>query len=122
MAFAQDVFAAFGLLQAEKLVAYISVYFICTDVEVLNIAVRKDLRHQGLGYSLLSQVLHIAKKWGMLQAILEVRKSNLPALSLYTSLGFQLAGQRKGYYPDTGEDALVYNLDLNLMEISCKNS
>jgi ribosomal-protein-alanine N-acetyltransferase len=45
---------------------------------------------------------------GIEKAILEVRRSNLPAIRLYERLGFEPAGVRKGYYQDTGEDALVY--------------
>jgi ribosomal-protein-alanine N-acetyltransferase len=38
---------------------------------------------------------------------LEVRMSNSGAQSLYQRFGFVPAGVRKGYYPETGEDALV---------------
>ena len=43
---------------------------------------------------------------------LEVRPSNREALPLYESLGFKVVGRRKGYYYDTGEDALVMELKL----------
>ena len=38
---------------------------------------------------------------------LEVRASNRGAQSLYSRFGFAPAGVRKGYYADTGEDAIV---------------
>ena len=38
---------------------------------------------------------------------LEVRVSNVDAISLYQSRGFREVGRRPGYYHDTGEDALV---------------
>ena len=38
---------------------------------------------------------------------LEVRVSNFAAQALYRTHGFRLAGLRRGYYRDTGEDALV---------------
>ena len=38
---------------------------------------------------------------------LEVRKSNAAAIALYSKLGFEIEGVRKGYYEDTGEDALI---------------
>ena len=39
--------------------------------------------------------------------LLEVRPSNTEALALYESFGFRVVGRRRGYYYDTGEDALV---------------
>jgi ribosomal-protein-alanine N-acetyltransferase len=38
---------------------------------------------------------------------LEVRVSNQVAINLYTKIGFENAGIRKGYYSDNGEDAMV---------------
>jgi ribosomal-protein-alanine N-acetyltransferase len=38
---------------------------------------------------------------------LEVRMSNSGAQALYQRFGFVPAGVRKGYYPETREDALV---------------
>jgi ribosomal-protein-alanine N-acetyltransferase len=40
-------------------------------------------------------------------ATLEVKPSNQAALSLYQKFGFTEAGRRRGYYKDTGEDALI---------------
>ena len=39
--------------------------------------------------------------------LLEVRRGNVEAAALYESCGFETIGVRRGYYPDTGEDALV---------------
>ncbi|MFM6357835.1 MAG: ribosomal-protein-alanine N-acetyltransferase RimI, partial [Planktothrix sp.] len=41
------------------------------------------------------------------RATLEVKASNQRAINLYQKFGFKEAGRRKGYYPDTGEDALI---------------
>jgi ribosomal-protein-alanine N-acetyltransferase len=38
---------------------------------------------------------------------LEVRASNEVARNLYRKLGFEDSGLRKGYYSDTGEDAVI---------------
>ena len=42
--------------------------------------------------------------------VLEVRKGNVPAISLYTSLGFQTVGVRKGFYEAPREDALIMKI------------
>jgi ribosomal-protein-alanine N-acetyltransferase len=38
---------------------------------------------------------------------LEVRKSNLGAQAMYEGFGFRPVGVRRGYYVETGEDAIV---------------
>ena len=43
--------------------------------------------------------------------MLDVRTENIAAIRLYEGLGYARAGLRKRYYPDTGEDALIYTLD-----------
>ncbi len=114
-AFGQSIFSAFGIREnsagnAHELVGYIAVYHTAGELEILNIAVRRDRRQRGLGRKLLQAALQAGKKTGILSAVLEVRVSNNPAIRLYESLGFQQAGRRRAYYQDTGEDALVYVL------------
>ena len=48
-----------------------------------------------------------ARQSGVELVFLEVRPTNLEALALYESFGFRVIGRRKGFYFDTGEDALV---------------
>jgi len=45
--------------------------------------------------------------------LLEVRHSNLAAVALYEGFGFETTGVRRGYYSDTGEDALEMRITLN---------
>ena len=84
-------------------------YAICSrygDVwHVMNIAVDPARRRQGIGTTLLEQVIERA---GVDQTYtLEVRPSNPGAISLYERFGFRSAGTRPRYYRDTGEDALI---------------
>ena len=44
---------------------------------------------------------------GLRTLVLEVRVSNFAAQALYRAHGFRLAGLRRGYYRDSGEDALI---------------
>jgi ribosomal-protein-alanine N-acetyltransferase len=41
-----------------------------------------------------------------------VRPGNAPARALYEQFGFTVSGVRRGYYADTGEDALLLSFDL----------
>lgn len=121
-AFQQPSFAAFGLRDGDRLVAYISLYLVaapeaasytpCGELEILNLAVDPQARRRGLGRRLLGLALQAGRKMGMQKAILEVREHNVPALALYRACGFVPAGRRPRYYADTGEDALVLELPL----------
>ncbi len=72
---------------------------------LMNVAVTPEERRQGLATRLIDAAL--ARIPGESPVTLEVRPSNVPAIALYESLGFRARGFRKGYYPDTGEDALI---------------
>ena len=99
----------FGALQGELLAGYIAVAVqpATGEMEVYNIAVNTSFRRCGIGKKLLRLSLEAAIRNRVDQACLEVRISNAPALALYRSMGFLQVGVRKGYYHDTGEDALV---------------
>lgn len=83
-------------------------YLIATDLagegEVLRIATLPDHRKKGIGKKMLS---HFSKPRE--RVFLEVRSRNLPARSLYESLGFSVLGTRKNYYKDPADDAVLYH-------------
>lgn len=101
--------AVFGALKGRNLAGYIAVGIQpgIGEMEVYNIAVAEEFRRSGIGKRLLRLALEAAALNDVTQAILEVRVGNAPARALYRSLGFENVGVRAGYYPDTGEDALV---------------
>ena len=106
-AFAQKSFAAFGLWHDSNLLAYISIYHVCDEFEILNLAVAPQERGNGYGRRILLAVLQIANKMGIKKVALEVRSGNFIARSLYESCGFAQTGCRPHYYPDTKEDAII---------------
>lgn len=73
---------------------------------VLDLVVTPDRRRLGVGGVLLGGLLAASDAAGM-EVVLEVRRGNTEAVALYESRGFTLVGVRRGYYADTGEDALV---------------
>ena len=85
------------------------------ELHVLNITTPPAHRRQGWARLLLNTLAY----WGHLQGAenlwLEVRRSNVGAQALYTAMGFEAVGVRKGYYPDAAgqrEDAIVMRLAL----------
>ncbi|MBD2577620.1 ribosomal protein S18-alanine N-acetyltransferase [Oscillatoria sp. FACHB-1406] len=81
---------------------------ILEEAHITLLAVRPEFQGQGLGQALLLGLLKKAVERKLERATLEVRDSNPRAITLYEKFGFQLAGRRKGYYQDTGEDALIF--------------
>mgnify|MGYP001563309282 FL=1 len=94
------------------LLGYVSFRLIVDEAHILNLAVHKMFRREGIARHLLSHVLKFAKEKGANIFLLEVRNLNIAALKLYKGFGFREAGIRKGYYADTGEDAILMELVL----------
>lgn len=108
----QDAFRAYGLWRANTLLAYISFYRHLDEMEILNFAVLPGERRRGFGDLILRSLLQTARNMGMQKVTLETRESNYPAIRLYEKRGFEISGVRRRYYPDTGENALVYCINL----------
>lgn len=80
-----------------------------SEVHILNICVAAPYRRQGVATMLLEHMADIARHKRADSLLLEVRPSNIAALSLYRRLGFRWVGRRKRYYPAVRgrEDALL---------------
>lgn len=98
----------YGLRTTEAPVAAFCAFWLVADqAHINNLAVRPELRRQGLASQLLEAVIAEAAHLGAAVITLEVRRSNEPALRLYTGAGFREAGVRKNYYTNPVEDALL---------------
>lgn len=96
--------------QDEQITGFISGRRILDEGEILNLAVKPDERSAGVGKALVQAVLERFGRENVLQVFLEVRESNLRAISFYQDLGFRQAGKRPGYYRNPTEAALVLTL------------
>jgi [ribosomal protein S18]-alanine N-acetyltransferase len=104
-----DLFVA----ELRGVVAGYSVFWAVTDQgELGNVAVAEEHRGRGIGRGLVDAVLERAAERGVHEVFLEVRRSNDCAQNLYRTLGFQQVGQRKNYYVEPAEDAIVMRLEL----------
>ena len=72
-----------------------------------NLAVVPGRRRRGVARRLVEDLLDRALETGAATLSLEVRVSNFAAQGLYRAHGFRLAGLRRRYYRDSGEDALI---------------
>ena len=90
-----------------EVIAYLNLQKILEEGDIYKIAVRLDKRRQGIGEQLLEYAIQEAKKEGITQITLEVRKSNTAAISLYQKKGFSQEGIRPDYYEKPKEDAII---------------
>ncbi len=95
-----------------EVIGYLCLWEIGEEVHITNVAVARAWRRQGIARSMLTEILDGARRRGLRMVFLEVRPTNVEALGLYEALGFHVIGRRKGYYYDTGEDALVMEAEL----------
>ena len=94
------------------LVGYLCLWEVGDEIHITNIAVDRAWRRRGIARDLLGEILDNARRRGVRTVFVEVRPTNTGALGLYEALGFHVIGRRKGYYYDTGEDALVMEAEL----------
>ncbi len=99
--------ASAGTEAASQICGYLDAWIVAGEATLNNIAVRKTERRSGIGSALMSDFVDGMKGKGVSEISLEVRKSNDPAINLYKKYGFSVCGERKKYYLDNGEDALI---------------
>ncbi len=85
-------------------------YLICARYDrvwhLMNVAVDDRRLREGIATAMIERLFELADGPGE-QYTLEVRTSNSGAIEMYEGFGFRPAGQRRRYYQDNGEDALI---------------
>lgn len=95
------------LCAAETIIGYAGYWLIADECHISTIATHPDWRRRGLGELLLLNMLFLANEQAAQLVTLEVRQSNVAAQALYHKYQFAIVGERRRYYKDTGEDALI---------------
>jgi ribosomal-protein-alanine N-acetyltransferase len=99
-----------------ELAAYSGSWFIYDEAHVGSIATKAAFRGMRFAEQLISYTALAAVQEGLVYMVLEVREHNASAIRLYQRIGFVQVGRRRGYYSDTGEDALLMtNSDLQVL-------
>jgi ribosomal-protein-alanine N-acetyltransferase len=89
------------------IIAYGGVLLLLEEAHVMTMAVMHENRRKGIATRLLLEMIRNAEVMGARFITLEVRVSNDPAIELYKKFGFQIMGERKHYYMDNLENALI---------------
>lgn len=90
---------AIGIIRYEKL------------GHIVSVAVNESRRRKGVGQRLMEEIIGRLCSMGIKRIRIEVRESNLPAIKLYSKLGFMEEGKIKKYYSD-GESAILMYLNV----------
>ena len=83
-----------------RLAGFVLIRMAADEGEILTVAVRPSERGRGYGRLLMEEALRRLYREHVVACFLEVDRSNAAAVGLYRSLGYTVAGERKGYYND----------------------
>jgi len=108
----KENFRYFVAEEEGEILGYCGFLFVLDEAEIPNVCVKSSARKRGVGRQMMSVLMDEAKKLGMAVLYLEVRESNMPARSLYLSLGFEENGIRKNFYEHPVEHAVLMSKTL----------
>ena len=93
--------------EENEVIGYIGMSIVIDEGYIFNVAVRENHRNKGVATALINELVTYGKKNNFSFITLEVRESNLPAISLYSKFGFIKAGEKKDYYSNPKENAIL---------------
>jgi ribosomal-protein-alanine N-acetyltransferase len=97
----------YGAFEGGQAVAYLLARVIAPEGEIYRIATAPFARRRGIAYRLLDYAVKCEKGRGLECLFLEVRSRNIPARNLYRAYGFKEVGERKNYYSNPTDDAVI---------------
>jgi ribosomal-protein-alanine N-acetyltransferase len=78
-----------------------------TRLHLLNFAVAKVARRQGVGSQMMAKLVAKLSNQRRTRILLEVRETNLPAQLFFRHQGFRAVSVLRDFYDDTTEDAYL---------------
>jgi ribosomal-protein-alanine N-acetyltransferase len=94
-------------LDGDTVAGYIGSQSVLGESDMMNVAVAPEYRRRGIAQALILELIRRLSQQGNRSLMLEVRASNIPAITLYHKLGFAQVGRRPNYYRNPKEDALI---------------
>lgn len=89
------------------IVGYVLFNQILDEAEIYKIVVSKNFRKKQIAFKIMEFLLDELKKNDVKKIFLEVRKSNIPAISLYKKCGFINIREIIDYYTNPKEDGIM---------------
>lgn len=97
-----------------QVIGYVGSQSVLGEADIMNVAVDPDFRRRGVARSLLTHLQQALAQQQVHSLTLEVRASNVSAITLYETLGFVQVGRRPNYYYKPKEDALILRKEWSL--------
>ncbi len=98
--------------EEDQILGYMGIMMVLDEGEITNVSVAQTARRRGVGRLLVQTMLDKMRRAGLTMIHLEVRKSNTPAIRLYEQFAFVQDGERKNYYEEPTEDAVLMSCRL----------
>ena len=97
-------------LLAHEVVGHAVISVTAGESHILNLSIARNHQRKGFGSQFIEFLVEQARARAAQTMLLEVRPSNIAAISCYNAAGFNEIGSRKDYYPanDGREDALLF--------------
>ena len=95
-----------------RIAGYVGSQAVLDAADMMTFAVDPNYRQQGIGRALINALVKYLQQNNVIALLLEVRASNMPAISLYEKMGFTQVGRRPKYYHNPREDALILRKEL----------
>ena len=95
-----------------EIVGFLLFWHVVDELHVLQLMTRTDRRRRGIARALMRHAMAYGRENGIARVLLEVRRSNRGAISLYRDTGFFATSVRSRYYPDD-EDGIEMLLMLD---------
>ena len=92
----------------EKIVGFMIYKLQKPKLPILNFAVHPDYRRQGIGRQMAEKIISKIPANHCDGIVIDVREKNLDAQLFLRACGFKATGINREFYPDTGEDAFVF--------------
>jgi ribosomal-protein-alanine N-acetyltransferase len=91
----------------KQIIAMAVIWIILDEAHIGTLAIHPDFQKKGFGQQFLAFIFSQLISESIVRIFLEVRQSNSIAINLYRKFGFEIDGERKNYYRDNGETAIL---------------
>lgn len=99
-----------------NLIALAVIWIILDEAHIGTIAIHPGYQKRGFGQQFLAFICKQLIYENIMKIFLEVRQSNIRAIHLYQKFGFTIDGERKNYYRDNGETAILMSAPINSID------